>query len=481
MTWVGVGINLELPADDLLTVPTRSRYNQPYGDRQRAAPLCGGRSLRHFADWGMARVMDALEQYAALERFILDNPDLERLESLSPRFNLFEFMGFYRQEGVHSQFLIWLLSPQENHGLGDDFLKRFLLQTLTRARQTCIKTAAPLGVVLADFSSAQVHPEWHNEVEGQRGYLDILILDERQKFYCAIENKVGSGEHSQQLTRYRLALEQKYPAPDFRRHYVFLSPGGTSALDVEERAYWTPVDYNLVCELVEETAQSLAGPANEDLRVFLRHYTDILRRHVLDNSEIRQLARTIYTQHRDAIELIYRYKPDYQVETMEILNEVIPENLAGLVWDSDNRNATIGVSTTRFFPSEWSDFASLKAETRWLGPSGSRSKSFLLIEVKLTRSNLSFNFTLNTRSSPESELIRQEMDARLTEVLGRGQSDGPHRVFPVGSNILNQSDFENWDEEAIRAKIEAWVSGFAVREYPRIRDAVSQCLAEFEE
>ncbi len=424
--------------------------------------------------------MDVAEQYAALERFVLDNPDLERLESLSPRFNLFEFMGFYRQEGVHSQFLTWLLSPQENHGLGDAFLKRFLRQTLSRARQTGIKTAAPLGVVLADFAAAQVFPEWPNKVEGQKGYLDILILDERQKFYCAIENKVGSGEHSRQLTRYRLALEQKYPAPDFRRHYVFLSPGGTTAQDVEERAYWTPVDYNLVCELVEETGQSLSDPANEDLRVFLRHYADILRRHVLDNSEIRQLARTIYIQHRDAIELINRNKPDYHGETQQILKEVIPENLDGLVWDSDNKETAIGVSTTRFLPEEWDDFASLKAETRWLGPGGSLSKSFLLIEVKLTRSNLSFNFTLNNRSSPESEPVREEIDALLTKVLGRGQSDDPHRIFPVGSNFPNRSDLENWDEDAIRSKIKAWVSAFAENEYPRIRDAVTQCLAEFE-
>ena len=424
--------------------------------------------------------MEPAEQYAALERFILDNPDLERLESLSPRFNLFEFMGFSRQEGIHSQVLTWLLFPQENHGLGDDFLKRFLLQTLTRARQTGIRTAAPLEVVLADFASAQVYPEWPNEVEGQRGYLDILILDERQKFFCAIENKVGSGEHSQQLTRYRLALEQNYPAPDFRQHYVFLSPSGIAAQDAAERAYWTPVDYNLVCELVGETVQNLSDPASEDLRVFLRHYADILRRHVLDNSEIRQLARKIYIQHRDAVELIYRHKPDYHEETQQILKEVILENLDGVVWDSDNKNTNIGVSTTRFFPNEWNSFASLKAETRWLGPGVSLSKSFLLIEVKLTRNNLSFNFTLNNRSSAESEQVRQAMDTRLTEILGSGQSDGPHRIFPVGSNILNQSDLEQWNEESTRSKIGDWLSAFAKNEYPLIRDAVTQCLTEFE-
>ena len=409
--------------------------------------------------------MDALEQYAALERFAQD-PDLGKLEGTLSEFNLFRLLSLDGYEGTHSTVLAWLLNPREKHRLGDAFLRGFLSATTT------------LELSGADLSAARVQREWPNEVDGQTGYLDILILDEGQQFLCAVENKLWYWEHSGQLTRYRRALKQAYP--DFTRHFLFLSPWGTPAQDATERGHWEAVNYGVVCKVVEETVESLADSVSEDARVFLRQYANCLRRYVLGDKEVRELARKIYTEHSEAIELINQNKPDYHEETRRILNEVIPENLAGLVWDSDNRNATIGVSTTRFLPGEWSDFASLKAETHWLGPSGSRSKSFLLIEVKLTRSNLSFNFTLNTRSSPESEPVRQKIDTLLTEVLGRGQFDGPHRVFPVGSNILNQSDLENWDEESVRLKIEAWVAEFAGEEYPRVRDAVSQCLAEFE-
>ena len=419
--------------------------------------------------------MDAAEQYAALERFILDNPDLERLESLSPRFNLFEVMGLSRQEGVHSQFLTWLLSPQENHGLGDDFLKRFLLQTLTRARQIGIKTAAPLEVVLTDFAAAQVYPEWHNEVDGQRGSLDILILDERQKFYCAIENKVGSGEHSQQLTRYRLALEQNYPAPDFRQHYVFLSPGGTSAQDVEERAYWTPVDYNLVCELVEETDQSLTGLANEDLRVFLRHYADILRRHVLDNSEIRQLARTIYIQHRDAIELIYQHKPDYQMEVKGMLAELIDERKPdGWVLHPFNPNAR---TRTRFYPKEWEVFSAFHTGKSWGGG------TLVSFEVFLERQTVGLHLCIG---GGENESIRQSIDAciRTFDDLDNWSKEYrpgiPYLGCVINKVILDASDIAEWDEESIRRKIDDAMAAFAQNQYPKIRDAVTQCFREFE-
>ena len=62
----------------------------------------------------------------ALEALVVDNPDLERLEALLDQFNIFEAIGAVRQEVRHSDFLAFLLNPQQNHGLGDTFLKRLL-------------------------------------------------------------------------------------------------------------------------------------------------------------------------------------------------------------------------------------------------------------------------------------------------------------------------------------------------------------------
>lgn len=66
----------------------------------------------------------------ALEAFVVDNPELERLEALLAQFNIFEAIGAVRQELRHSDFLAFLLNPQENHGLGDAFIKRLLQKIL---------------------------------------------------------------------------------------------------------------------------------------------------------------------------------------------------------------------------------------------------------------------------------------------------------------------------------------------------------------
>lgn len=62
----------------------------------------------------------------ALRALQADASELERVEELLGRFNVFETIGFTNQELMHSRFLAFLLDPKRNHGLGDLFLRSFL-------------------------------------------------------------------------------------------------------------------------------------------------------------------------------------------------------------------------------------------------------------------------------------------------------------------------------------------------------------------
>jgi len=59
------------------------------------------------------------EDINLLEKFIIENEDLENLESLLAQFNIFESIGAARQELRHSDFLSFLLDPSHNHGIGE--------------------------------------------------------------------------------------------------------------------------------------------------------------------------------------------------------------------------------------------------------------------------------------------------------------------------------------------------------------------------
>ena len=62
---------------------------------------------RRFRVWSIgAEVVNDQEH---LERFVVDNPELEQLEDLLAKFNIFEVLKLQRQEIRHSNFLAWLL------------------------------------------------------------------------------------------------------------------------------------------------------------------------------------------------------------------------------------------------------------------------------------------------------------------------------------------------------------------------------------
>ncbi len=84
-------------------------------------------------DMSESEATSAQADLAALKALQADAPELERIESLLDRFNVFETIGFITKETAHSRFLAFLLDPVQKHDLGDVFLKRVLRKALGSA------------------------------------------------------------------------------------------------------------------------------------------------------------------------------------------------------------------------------------------------------------------------------------------------------------------------------------------------------------
>ena len=169
--------------------------------------------------------------------------------------------------------------------------------------------------------------EWGNVVDGQQGYLDILIVNHAEHMLCAIENKVFSGEHSEQLTRYRKALERDYST--FSRHYVFLTPGGSKPLREEEQEHWTALTYAAVFDIIQQMVENNGDSADEAVRAFLRQYATTVRRNLMPETSVSQLAHRIYLEHREAVDLLVQHRPDWVAETKQWLKEASQGNGSG--------------------------------------------------------------------------------------------------------------------------------------------------------
>src|SRR5581483_9628303 len=97
------------------------------------------------------------------------------------------------------------------------------------------------------------------------------------------------------------------------------------------------------------------------------HYTQMLRRHIVAESEIAELCRRIYLKHQRALDLIYEYRPDQQAIIREIL-EQLAQNNEELVLDHCSK------SYIRFGVTAW-DVPKLKSGKGW-----TRSGRIMLFE-----------------------------------------------------------------------------------------------------
>lgn len=250
--------------------------------------------MEHIADPTLSP-REALQALAA-------DPELERLESLLAEFSLFDVLGVTHLELQHSRVIAWLLDPRESHGLGDHFLRNFLSKSATLAIGREIKCVAftPADVDGWKFTNVEIARERHN--------IDILLIDGSNELVCPIENKIGSDEHSDQLSRYLGTVEREYkgltPFP------IYLTPDGRKPEKRQDAERWIPFGYEVVADLLKQTLNRRGSTISADVSSFLKQYERTLRRRIVDTpNDIDRLALQIYNDHRQAIDLIIKSKP----------------------------------------------------------------------------------------------------------------------------------------------------------------------------
>jgi hypothetical protein len=159
-----------------------------------------------------------------------------------------------------------------------------------------------------------------------------LLEDKINRLVVVIENKIGSTEHSGQLQKYLGQIAAEYPEPEWRLIAVYLTPDG----EVPSEAAYLPADYGIIAAVVEAVAESRRPTIDPAVYALLIHYAQMLRRHVVENSEIAELCRRIYQRHRRAIDLIFEHRPDRLAEIESILVDLV-NSQDDLILDTESK------------------------------------------------------------------------------------------------------------------------------------------------
>lgn len=384
----------------------------------------------------------------ALEALVIDNPELQRLESLIAEFNIFEVMGVVHQEARHSDFLSFLLDPSAKYGLGDKFLRAFLLRALLDAPDPPI---APIQIDLIAMDKATVRREWQN--------IDILIEDPTNHLVIVIENKILSGEHGGQLARYLLTAQKHFPGATLIP--LFLTPEGAAPSD----EHYISMTYGAIAGAIEATLQTHFSVLGPEVRTTIQHYVTMLRRHIVSESEIAELCRQIYRRHKQALDLILEHRPDLQLE--------IYEYLAGVIDGCDCVKRDHSTKTCiRFCPDEWEAVPQLKTGQGW-----TTSGRLLLFELKNYPNRLSLHLIIG----PGPDEWRQRL-FKLSRAYPRVLRGGRSQLHSKWTTIfkhdfLRTRDYEDVSFEDLQLKIDKAWAQFLTDDLPEITKLVVKSFA----
>ena len=408
-----------------------------------------------------------LTSQAALQALVLDS-ELQRLEDLLAEFNLFDVLGISQSENRHSALLAWLLNPQGSHGLRDYFLRNFLLIIAEEGVHQRVFDITPLDVdawILEDVEAS-------TEVtfKGSRGRynrIDILLIGQSDEFVCLIENKIHAGEYSGQLRRYLKAVEKEHTEKTILP--VFLTPNGVEPEAKEDAKRYVSLSHDSMSKLVSRVLCMRRSSISEGVATFLDQYAKTLRRHVLDNAEgsddidnLNLLAYRLYTNHRAAIELIFKAKGIYGSIRWEGVDSVVQQCSPDLQRDFHAKNIR------RFFPRALDEIDELKEGTEWTS-----SRCLVLFEFKYNPNSTTLYLQLLIGPGPEA--TRQRLYKAAKE---------NRRVFQVASkfgakwnriyqkNITDQQSYNPSNLRELKQKVEPVVREFYENDYWPIVDTI---------
>lgn len=251
------------------------------------------------------------------------------------KYNVFDILNINRQELRHSDFLAFLLDPNKSGEIGLQFLRNFLA--------LLSKDIVPAQLSFFDMLYGNIEKvNVSREVAVKNGRIDILIeleitKENKQQIVIAIENKVDTGEHDNQLGKYKEFLSGgRYK--DHTKVMLYLSPDKAEPSDND----WTAIDYEFIYTVLNRIDTETA---DNTIKTLVNDYKKTIRSefNMTNDNELKRQALEIYKKNRRVLDFIYDSKPDWVKETARIIRTFLKGHGAEL--ESDNQNVNIAFRT----------------------------------------------------------------------------------------------------------------------------------------
>ena len=288
-----------------------------------------------------------------LKEFLVDETfkilEKKLISQTSKKSNIFEILKIKNMEIRHSNFLGWLLEPNESHGLNNQFLNGFVEEGVNKNKYSDIFIDA------ASIKSLTIEREYKN--------IDLLI--ESENFVFCIENKIFSNEHSNQLNKYKKIVEKEFPNKE--KVFIYLTPSGKPSQ--QESELYLPISYTIVLDVLNNiNYQNI----DKNAKTYIFDYIATLEKDVLKNNELKAPLSKLQLEYEVFIQQVLGNKNTIESKEREIYknhqeffdyfsqNNFDPEWISLLIQKTLVNNGyklgSINSKYVRFYPKELEPF-----------------------------------------------------------------------------------------------------------------------------
>ncbi|MEG0568869.1 MAG: PD-(D/E)XK nuclease family protein [Erysipelotrichales bacterium] len=220
--------------------------------------------------------------------------------------NIFKILGISRTEIRHSNYISYLINPNNGYKWNDKFFKKIMKTCLTRnskEKKNYFKDIEPYN-----FNDINVIREYKN--------FDIFIKSRNNKTIVCIENKVDSTEHSNQLTRYYEYIEKEFP--EYSKIFIYLTINGEKASNNN----WISYSYKDLEEDILATYNSKEGIPN-NLIALLDDYLKLIRRDIMLDEELIKTCSKIYFDNKEVLDLVYNNRINVKEALKDLIEDIL--------------------------------------------------------------------------------------------------------------------------------------------------------------
>lgn len=376
---------------------------------------------KKFIKWHDMDLKKLENQYAEL----LADPLFDKLELKANSPNIFKILGLGHYEIRHSNFLGWLFDPNENHGINELFLNRFL-QDILLADQNSNISILELGSL--DYSKIEIRREWQN--------IDILLITE--KFVICIENKIWSGEHDDQLKKYHGIVEREFTQ---EKIYVYLSPNGAMPTMKEYLAY----SYGNILGHIEEILASRSELLSTRIKIYIEDYINNLKQRIMGTDDTSVWANKLYRNHKDLFETVFQNMPNVYDDFSEIMSNKIELKSEWKLGSNDKKHI-------RFYTERMDDLI-LRYE---INNGWANNEAFLFQYNFDQKGNLAFSTVISP--TDESQEYRNKVSQIIGELPGAKNNEQAtwKTQFFESINLEQEYYSKHWKEE-VEGKIDDFI------------------------